>query len=388
MPLAGEQRPTRTVGLLGTAVFAIVVSAAIYGSFEQIGLDPAFPRRGELGDFGSFYEAGRAATRREDPYGVYPLTYFAAAGPAAAARNLNAPFSVLLFEPLTLLEPVTAARLWNVAALLAYLAAVLLLHAAYAETRAPWRLVWALGISSLWGTLALGQIYTFLALGVTGAWLLLQRGRDREAGFLIGAIVAIKPNFVVWPLLLLFARHRRAALFALSASAAFGLLPVLQLGPLVYVQWLTVVRANAPSAEVTNGALSGLFARMGLPAWFDLVVAAALLIGAALWAWRVRPSPVVGSAAALTATLLASPVTWTGYALLVVPIFFAHRWNLLLGIAAAILLVPIGSVLLPLSSVSPVSQVIVGSSYTWDWLLLLIATLRSGARSSRSPTPT
>jgi hypothetical protein len=29
---------------------------------------------------------------------------------------------------------------------------------------APWRLTWAFGLSSLWGTLALGQIYTFLAL--------------------------------------------------------------------------------------------------------------------------------------------------------------------------------------------------------------------------------
>jgi hypothetical protein len=65
------QRAWRTLGTLG---FALLVSAAIYWSYEGMGLDPAFPIGGELGDFGSFYEMGAAALRGDPIYGVYPHT--------------------------------------------------------------------------------------------------------------------------------------------------------------------------------------------------------------------------------------------------------------------------------------------------------------------------
>jgi hypothetical protein len=52
---------------LVTVGFALLVAISVYFSFEEIGFDPGFPRNPTLGDFGSFYEAGRAALRGGQP---------------------------------------------------------------------------------------------------------------------------------------------------------------------------------------------------------------------------------------------------------------------------------------------------------------------------------
>jgi hypothetical protein len=355
------------------------VAAAIYGSFEEIGFDPAFPRHDNLGDFGSFYEAGRAALRGDNPYDIYPLTYFGAAGKAGAAVNLNAPFSVVLLEILPLLDPVSSARVWNMAAAVAYVVTVLLLHATYAATRAPWRLTWALGLSSFWGTLALGQMYTFLALLSGVAWVLLQKHRTVVPGILVGALIAIKPNFLVWPVLLLVAGERRVGCITLGAAAFFSSIPVVLLGPEIYRHWADAALVVSVNGAATNGSLTGLAARFGI-GQIGLYASIACLVGMAIWAWLERPPRMQVSGAALVATLLASPLAWTGYALFTVPIFFARRWNIPLTLAAGLLLIPVGSVLLVLSDGSTLSRIVVGSTYTWAWLLTLAAaiSMRSG----------
>jgi hypothetical protein len=364
------------------AVFSLVVAVAIYGSFEEIGFDPAFPRHDNLGDFGSFYEAGRAALRGENPYDIYPLTYFGAAGKAGAAINLNAPFSVVLFEVLPLLDPVSAARVWNMAATVAYVVTVLLLHASYPETRAPWRLVWAFALSSLWGTLALGQIYTFLALLSGVAWVLLQKQRTVIPAILIGALIAIKPNFLVWPVLLLIAGDRRAGLLVLGSAAVFCLIPVVLFGVEIYRQWAETALVVSVNGATTNGSLTGLAARLGI-GQMGIVASAVLLLAMAAWAWLRRPPRMQVSGVALVSTLLASPLAWTGYALFTVPVFFARRWSVPLAIAAILLLIPVGSVLLGLSEGSTLSRIVIGSTYTWAFLLIMAAVL-PGAQRSRA----
>ena len=59
-----------------------------------------------LGDFGSFYASGLAASQSLDPFNVYPLTMDANLGRGhGAAVNLNAPFSVVLFQAMTVFDP-------------------------------------------------------------------------------------------------------------------------------------------------------------------------------------------------------------------------------------------------------------------------------------------
>ncbi|MBV8719820.1 MAG: DUF2029 domain-containing protein [Chloroflexi bacterium] len=366
--------------LLLTSLFAFVVAAAIYGSFEEIGFDPAFPRHDNLGDFGSFYESGRAALQGTNPYDIYPLTYFAAAGPGGAAINLNAPLSVVLFEILPTWTPYVAARIFNIAAVVAYLAAIGLLLASFPGARQPWRLIWALGVSSFWGTLALGQIYTFLALATALAWVLLRKDRSTLAGIVIGFIAAIKPNFLLWPVMLVFAGNRRVALTAGTAWFVFCLIPLVQMGPQVYIEWAQAALATGQNGTATNGALTGLAARLGIGS-IGLLLNAALTVAVGVWMFLRKPSAIQSSAVALITTLLASPLAWTGYATLLLPVFFSrHRWSIAMMCAAGLLLIPVGSVLLPLSETSNLAMVIVGSAYTWAWLLLLASSTTSATK--------
>jgi hypothetical protein len=368
------------------SLFAVVVAAAIYGSFEEIGFDPAFPRHDNLGDFGSFYESGRAALQGTNPYDIYPLTYFAAAGPAGAAINLNAPFSVVLFEILPIWSPYVAARIFNIAAVVAYIGAIALLLACFPDARQPWRLIWALGLSSFWGTLALGQIYTFLALATALAWVLLRKDRKTLAGVVIGFIVAIKPNFLLWPVMLVIAGNRRVASTALAASLIFCLIPLVQMGPQVYVEWVQAALATGPNGTATNGALTGLAARLGIGG-LGIPLSAVLVVGVAIWMYARKPSAIQSSAVALSTTLLSSPLAWTGYAILLLPVFFSRRWDIAMMCAAGLLLIPVGSVLLPLSESSQLALIIVGSAYTWAWLFLLVSTTVDASSESPVQTP-
>jgi hypothetical protein len=70
-------------------------------------------------------------------------------------------------------------------------------------------------------------------------------------------------------------------------------------------------------------------------------------------------------------SLLASPISWTGYTILLLPIFFSLRkWTLPVIMAAAILTIPF-QVVLQLFQTSFTNFVIFGWLYGWAILLLL-----------------
>ena len=86
--------------------------------------------------------------------------------------------------------------------------------------------VWASALAGFWDTLFLGQIYLPLVLAGVAAWLLLERGAGLWAGLLIGIVVAMKPNFLVWPVLLLLSGHYRSAVAAFVIASAISLIPL------------------------------------------------------------------------------------------------------------------------------------------------------------------
>jgi hypothetical protein len=324
-----------------------------------------------LADFGSFYASGQAAGLALDPYAVYPLTLDAGLGRGnGAAVNLNAPISLPLFQALTVLDPVSARRVWFVVTLAAYGLTLVLLMQAYPSFRGPLVVAWGLLLTGFVETLLLGQVYALLALLSTLAWLLLRRQRWLAAGGLIGFVVAFKPNFLVWPVLLFVAGYRRAGLAAVGAAVAFALVPALIYGPAVYAQWLAALRLEAANAAVANASVTGLLAREGAPAFAGLVAGGALLVGLAIWAWRRRPSVTATSGAALAGLLLASPLAWVGYTLFLLPIVARARPTPLLLIACGLLCIP-RLVLEGWADASPLVRVSLGAAYSVAWLLLL-----------------
>jgi hypothetical protein len=321
-----------------------------------------------LADFGSFYASAQAGGRGLDPFDVYPLTMGAHLGRGTgAAVNLNAPLSVLLFQPLTLFDPRAARLGWFVATMVAYAATVGLLAARYPLSRDPLRLSWPFALAGFWETVNLGQVYVFLALLSTLAWLMLRR-TPIAAGALIGLIAAFKPNFLIWPIVLLLGGHRRVGLAGLAASAIFGLLPALVYGARIYAQWLSAIRLEQVNPQTANASIDGLLARVGAPQWLALAAGAATLIAVSVWAWRRGGSVWQTSGGALVGLLLGSPVAWVGYTVFLLPVFALTRQTLAIVVAAALLCIP----RLALQSADTASWVglTIGSSYSVAWLLL------------------
>jgi alpha-1,2-mannosyltransferase len=366
------------------------------------GSDAAVP----LADFGSFYASGLAARQGLDPYGVYPLTLDANLGRGAAV-NLNAPFSVVLFEGLTAVDPVTARRLWFLATLVAYGLMLGLLVWQQSGFRSPLAIAWALLLTGFVETVLLGQVYVVLALLSTTAWVLLQYGGaaslrslphgltllqrtsnsdDLEtricqrqwliASVLIGFVVAFKPNFLLWPAFLLLAGYWRVAVGSVLTAVIFGAIPAVLYGPGVYAQWLSALRLEQVNAQVANASLPGLLARDGAASPLALAAGALVSIGLAVWVWRRRPDAGVTSGVALVGLLLASPLAWVGYTVFLLPVVARSRVTLTLIVACVLLCLP-RLVLQAWADDSVWLAVSFGAAYTVAWSILLVHAVRS-----------
>ncbi|MBA3886039.1 MAG: DUF2029 domain-containing protein [Acidobacteria bacterium] len=350
------------------------------------GLAMAFPTA-DLRDYGSFVASGRAASVGDNPYGVYPLTFHVVLpGIDVWNPNLNPPISVLLFEWFDRVEPSRGFRLWWLASMACYVVTIALLLRRY-EARHPVLVaLWALALAGFWDTLALGQIYLPLVLAAVGAWLLLERDRPVAAGLLIGLVVAFKPNFAVWPALLLLAGHGRVATAAAGAAAMLSAVPLATHGPGIYRQWIALILADEGRAGfLTNASLAGLAHRLGAP---DAGMAASvlLLLALAAWAARRRPGDMRASEFGIAAAILASPLAWVHYTLFLLPVFVARTFTPLFVASAVLLVVPV-PVLLRLLGAPAWQQATVGSVYNWA-VLLCLAGLMFGARHRRDPERT
>jgi hypothetical protein len=339
-----------------------------------------------LWDFGSFVASGRAAREGLNPYGIYPLTlHVSFPGFEAWNPNLNPPISALLFQLFDLTDPHISFRIWWAISVLCYAATVLLLLRRYG--RPDWwaLLPWAFALAGFWDTLVLGQIYLPLVLAGSAAWLLLERGEGRWAGLLIGLVVAMKPNFLVWPVLLFLSGHRIPAVVSLATAGAISAVPLVVMGPEVYRQWFELLVGDRERAFfLTNASLVGLAARMGLPS-LGVWVGLALLGASAFWALRARPAALQASALALLLALLASPIAWIHYTLFLLPVLFS-RWRMTgIRLVAVLLIVPVPFILDRFGQPAWI-QVTSGSLYNWALVLCLVALLMHGRMGpERSP---
>lgn len=347
------------------AVAAILLALLVYQ------LSAALPT-GALMDFGSFIASGQAAGQGLDPYGLYPLTFHVVLpGFEVWNPNLNPPTTLPLFQALAQLPPEDGFRLWWALSAASYAAALWLLARRHGR---PLLLLWAGALAGLWDTLVLGQIYLPLVLAAVAAWLALERGQGVWAGVLIGVVVAAKPNFAVWPALLLLAGHWRPVAAAGLTALALAAVPALPYGPAVWGQWLHLVLTDANRAAfLTNASLSGLAQRLGLPA-VGTIASVALLAALGWGAWRRKPEPLDVSALALVGAVLASPIAWVHYTLFLLPLFFTRPLTPPLLVAATLLAVPV-PVVLRLLEAPAWAQASAGSLYGWAVLLCLMGVL-------------
>jgi hypothetical protein len=338
-----------------------------------------------LWDFGSFVASARAAREGLNPYGVYPLTmHVVLPGFDSFNPNLNPPVSALLFRAFDVADPQASLRVWWTISVGCYLAAVLLLVARYGARRAVLIALPALALAGFWDTLFLGQIYLPLVLAAVAAWLLLERGQGAAGGVLIGLVVSMKPNFLVWPVLLLLSRHYRPALVAFGVAAAISAVPLLAMGPEVYRQWFELIASDRERAAfLTNASLTGLAARAGMSV-VGVVLSAALLVALAAWALVRRPAVLRASAFGLLASVFASPIGWIHYTLFLLPLFVRGWGSRAMRAIVLLLMVPVPFVVDQLGS-STLNQLTVGSVYGWALLLCLAVLVAEPAPATPVP---
>lgn len=330
--LSASGRPFLTIrGLVRAAIRGGAVALAIFS------LTMTFPREFG-GDLTAFLASGHAIDHGLNPY--LPPRELGYGSDSTGGPNANPPLSLLLFQPLSRHEPLAVARGLFVCSLVLYLACLGIVWRRCPGTSLH-RLLWALAMTAPWYTTQIGQIYLLLLPLVLATALLLERGHETAAGVLIGALVAVKPNFCFWPALLLLAGYRRQALAAALSALALSALPLLIYGPDVYGQWLVSSEGFTTFKRVlpVDMSLLKMCHLLGLP-WLVLPLGGAALAVAACRAWRRQLSLPHLHALALALSLLLAPRAWVGYLVLLVPFLLQLRWSPSLRIVALAFVLP------------------------------------------------
>jgi hypothetical protein len=265
--------------------------------------------RSTLQDFAVFRSAALAVVHGRSPY--------VAATPAALAhfdKFVYPPVTALLFAPVAELPPEVGRVLVFVGGLLAIVGALRLLHVE------DWRCYGvALASAPAINSLALGALTSFLLLGAAVAW----RYRDRTA--VVAVVVALTAvlKLFLWPLViwLMATRRWRSAAVCLGASAVLllGSWAVIGFAGLrSYPTLLHVLERIEAPASYSVVALLGVSggAQTAVTVALSVVLAVVVVLAA-----RASDGDRRGFAAAVLAALLATPLLWLHYLLLLyVPI--------------------------------------------------------------------
>jgi hypothetical protein len=358
----------------------IIIGGCIYAALLTFLMMRSFPSAEDyLRVFGSYWAAGDAATRGLNPYLQHPMTWVTQLG--VVDLNLNPPTLLPLFQLFAQADPVMAARVFTLTSGLIYIGTILALLTDPDFAPARWQIVWLFACIPFVDTLGLGQIYMLLfALGAA-AWLSLRHGRPILAGVFIGLVVAAKPNFGIWPALLLLCGHWRAAISAGLTGLAALLISIGLYGVESYQQWLVAIAADGHAIVITDVSMRGYFSRLG-QAELGMVLSATVLISVAGWSWWRQLPPLDTSRIGIATAILVSPLAWPHYTLLLIPAMLDRRASLPIMIAMALLAVPVMIPLLTLNG-APWIRVLGGSIY-FSAVCLLLYSFIARIPSSRS----
>jgi hypothetical protein len=359
-----------------------------------INLLPFLDASNALMDFGSFYASGLKARSGENPYDpnseyIFEIN-FSRVGAGGKMINLNPPISVPVFAYLSQFDPHRLLIIWQIVSAVLYGGLVLLLSTSYRESITPVRFIWAFTLAGFWHTVVLGQIYIVLLLCTALGWIFLQKGKYILAGIAIGLAIAIKPNFLIWAVFLLISGYSVSAFVSILSSLVLSLLPILFYGARIYQQWLEASALHIGTLTMPgNNSLLGLTARFhSIPAGIMLSVIAVVAL---LILSRGKPPEEMGrpeyvSTLGIIASLLASPISWTGYTILLLPVFFSiKKWSWPVVASAALLSVPF-AIVLQLFQRSFATYIVFGWFYGWAILCLLTVLVRNTMMRRTMPT--
>lgn len=345
-------------------LYTISLIALINGVFWAIPSD-------RLLDFGSFWASGEAAHFGLNPYDVYKNTFIIHTPTFNLINfNLNPPASLLVFTPLSFLEPNVGFNLVLISSLMAYCVLIIYLHNRYQKNSGYWLAVWAFSLPAFWDTLHLGQIYVWLAVCSVAGWVFIEQQRNLVAAIFIGILIAFKPNFLVWPSLLFISGHYRLAINIILIAGGLQLISGAIFGWHIFEQWWQVIANDAGRQSFpTNLAILGLVSKFNLPGIFLSSPLVFLMILACI-TWYRKPSLNDVGKIGLLASILASPIGWIHYILMILPIFFTLKKNKLTEISMCLFLIPATSII-GFNEADLLTKVTIGSAYSWGAIAIL-----------------
>jgi alpha-1,2-mannosyltransferase len=333
-------------------------------------------------DFGSFIAAGQLANAGKNPYSNdSPLMYsvdFPELGLKGDAPNLNPPISVLVFQSIAEIDPNISINIWRIVSILLYIVSLLFLNRTYPAKgfQAIMRIAWALSLAGFWHTIQLGQIYCLILFFAVLTWIFQKNNRYFLAGICLGFLIAIKPNFIFWAILLWVAGNWKSFIASGFTALSISIIPLFTHGIRIYQQWLEASSIFTPNLLLFpgNNSFQGLTARFGQP---NLGIVLSVILALAIL-WRVfnrQTDLEKNNALGGIVSLLISPIAWTGYTLAVLPIFFSlKKWNWMVTGSAILFSVPVIFPLVFFQS-SFTDFVIFGWFYGWGLLMLLFGTV-------------
>jgi hypothetical protein len=136
-----------------------------------------------------------------------------------------------------------------------------------------------------------------------------------------------------------FCGRWKASAVAAVVAGALCALPLALYGPGIYGEWMRAVASDPHWFFPNEVSLIGLATRAGHARVGEALAAALLVVACAVVVWK-RPSLRVTSGVALSVGMLASPLAWYQYAMLLAGPLFARRWNWALTLVLLILLQP------------------------------------------------
>lgn len=249
----------------------------------------------------------------------------------AALPNLNPPLMTVVMTPVALVDAQPGYRLFGLVTV-ALVLACLLAVAREVELRpvdTGLAVAAVLLGAPLLATVGLGQIYAFLAVALTGAWLAARRGHAAWEGAGIGLAVALKPSLAPLLLLPVLCRAPRTAVAAFGTAAAGTVVGVVVCGPAASATWLRLVLDHPVQTFFDNASLPATLVRLTSDTGWGrplVEVPGGLVVGTVLAVavvagtlWLVRRCGPDALWAVAAAALVASPVTWNTYLVVLAP---------------------------------------------------------------------
>lgn len=295
--------------------------------------------------------------------------------------NLNPPWTLVVFAPLSRLPIESAFRLWiTVNSLFFIVGWLLLLRQPLTIWQAAWLTISPLALHAL----LLDQLYGLLFLVAAVACVSLVRGDRTSCYMLSGVMIAAKPFLLLWPGYLALTRRYREAWTALGSAAVVFLSAWPIYGWGLYSQWRLALAQDIHWRMEFNISVVSILSRMGYPR-LGILLALLLVVATATAAILRRLNETALAILAASVGMIMQPIGWAHYALFLAPWFVAQRWNRV-SYAAAILLtlcVPISFVVGWLGPVTALGGTLLVIWGTVDPLPAIALTLGR----IRQPTP-